>query len=126
MEHFVTLFDSSFLLQGLALYDSLSMHGEPFVLWVVCIDQHVERSHIQHSLPHLETIPIGEVEECHPQLLTVKQVRSQAEYCWTLTPFAPEAVLRREPGADRGTYLDADVYFFGPPSRLLALARRFC
>ena len=39
MEHFVTVFNSLFLPQGLALYDSMQKNLDSFKLWVVCVDQ---------------------------------------------------------------------------------------
>ena len=38
-EVYVTLFDSVFLPQGLALYRSLLNHSVNFRLWVLCLDQ---------------------------------------------------------------------------------------
>jgi hypothetical protein len=118
-EHFVTLFDSTYLLQGLALYDSIDAQGGDFDLWVVCVDEAVEACLNRLELPHLKTIPVRELEWFHSELLNVKACRTRVEYCWTLTAFSMEAVLRREPTATRVTYVDADVYLFGPPSRIL-------
>jgi hypothetical protein len=49
----------------------------------------------------------------------VKSERSRGEYCWTLTPFVYPAVFSRAPSIKRVTYLDADLFFFAPPSLLL-------
>jgi len=38
MEQYVTLLDSLFLLQGLALQSSLERHASPYVLWILCMD----------------------------------------------------------------------------------------
>jgi len=119
MEHFVTLFDSGFLPQGLSLHSSLEKQAEAFTLWVICMDQEAERVLDRLSLPNLKAIPLWEVEKKFPALLEVKPDRSRAEYCWTLTPFSYSAVLEKYPSAKRITYVDADVAFFGPASRLL-------
>lgn len=37
MEHFVTLFDSKFLPQGLELHKSMERHVPDFVLWIICV-----------------------------------------------------------------------------------------
>jgi hypothetical protein len=116
-EHFVTLFDDSFLPIGLALYHSLVAQARPFKLWVVTIDEEVER-HLAHlALPHLLVIPLRSIET--PELLAVKPGRSRAEYCWTLTPFTAEAVFDRDPTAPRATYVDADLFFLADPRILL-------
>lgn len=119
MEHFVTLFDAGFLPQGLALHASLSDHGMPFTLWVICMDEAAEIALTKIELPNLRIIPLREVEAEHPELVIAKQDRTRAEYCWTITPFTPKAVFDRDSTAIRATYVDADVYFFGTPLRLL-------
>lgn len=118
-EHFVTLFDRVFLPQGMALWRSLERHAGEYVLWVVCMDVAVQRDLERLSLPNVRMIPLGELESEEPRLLQVKDGRDKGEYCWTLTPFVPEAVLRRAPEASRVTYLDSDVFFFGTPSLIL-------
>lgn len=113
-EHFVTLFDSGFLPQGLALHSSLVDQGEPFILWVVCMDEMAERALEGMALPRIRTIPLRELEDGRPELLDVKRGRSRAEYCWTVTSFTFDAVFRRDPRVSRVTYLDADICFLGP------------
>src|SRR5580700_1649533 len=112
-EHFVTLFDDSFLPIGLALYESLVAHAGPFRLWVVAIDDAVENHLSQLALPDLTVIPLRTLET--PELLAVKPGRTRAEYCWTLTPFTAQAVFDRDPTARRATYVDADVFFSADP-----------
>jgi hypothetical protein len=116
-EHFVTLFDASFLPIGLSLYRSLEAHARPFRLWVLAVDEEVERHLARLSLPHLGVIALRAVET--PRLLAVKPGRTRAEYCWTLTPFACQAVFEHVPSASRATYVDADVFFFDDPRILL-------
>jgi hypothetical protein len=116
-EHFVTLFDASFLPIGLALYRSLEAHARPFRLWVLAVDEDAERHLTQLALPDLTVIPLRELET--PALLAVKPGRTRAEYCWTMTPFACEAVFNRDPSARRATYVDADVFFLDDPRGLL-------
>lgn len=116
-EHFVTLFDASFLPIGLALYHSLKAHARPFRLWVLAIDEEVERHLADLKLPDLAIIPLGEFET--PALLAVKSGRTRAEYCWTMTPFTCQAVFDRDPSARRATYVDADLFFFHDPRVLL-------
>lgn len=116
-EHFVTLFDASFLPIGLALYGSLKAHARPFRLWVLAIDDEVERHLGRLELPDLTVIPLREFES--PALLAVKPGRTRAEYCWTMTPFTCQAVFDRDPAAKRATYVDADLFFFRDPRILL-------
>ena len=117
VEHFVTIFDYNFLAAGLCLYRSLRAHGGAFRLWVVCMDHLVEARLREMALPDVILLPVGEMET--EELRRVKADRSMGEYCWTLTPFAPHFVMQREPTVRRVTYLDADLYFFDDPRRLL-------
>lgn len=116
-EHFVTLFDSSFLPMGMALHDSLMNHGQPFHLWVICMDEQMEDLLARISLPHVTLIPLREIET--DDLLQVKPGRNLGEYCWTLTPFVFHAVFSRDDSVERVTYLDADLFFFSDPRILL-------
>lgn len=117
VEHFVTLFDSNFLPMGLALHDSLMTRGQPFHLWILCMDRLVEEQLKGISPPHVTLMPLGDVET--RDLLAVKPGRDRAEYCWTLTPFTFQMVFDRGREIERVTYLDADLYFFGNPRILL-------
>jgi hypothetical protein len=116
-EHFVTLFDRNFLASGLCLYRSLKQHAGAFRLWVVCMDDIVEKRLRELALPEVSLLSLAQVQT--EALRRVRPGRSIAEYCWTITPFAPEFVMERAPSAQRVTYLDADLYFFGDPRRLL-------
>lgn len=115
--HFVTLFDSQFLPMGMCLHASLLEHAKPFQLWVVCMDDLVEQQLRQLALPHVSLIPLRDVES--EALLKARQGRTLGEYCWTLTPFAPQVVFDRDPGVQQVTYVDADVFFFDSPWILL-------
>ena len=116
-EHFITLFDRNFLPAGLCLHRSLMEQAPAFCLWVICMDQVVEARLRDLALPYVRLIPLHEIET--EVLRAVKHDRTTAEYCWTMTPFAPEFVMSREAGVERVTYIDADLFFFGPPSLLL-------
>jgi len=112
-ENYVTLFDAFFLPQGLCLYYSLVKNAGDFVLWVLCIDQDCFDILQRLNLPRLRLLHLGSLET--PELLAVKPNRSRAEYCWTLTPFAPRFVFEADQSVARVTYLDADMFFFKSP-----------
>jgi hypothetical protein len=114
LEHYVTLFDSAFLPQGLALHASMCRHAGPFSLWVLCMDDEVKSTLDAMAIPSIRTIKLGDVET--PELLAIKGGRNRAEYCWTLTPFTPKIVFDRDPQAGRVTYVDADMYLLQSPS----------
>jgi hypothetical protein len=98
---------------GLCLHESLAEHAVPFHLWVVCMDELVFEQISLLKLPNLTPIRLSDIED--NRLKQVKSSRTKGEYCWTLTPFAPEAVFKLAPDAKRVTYLDADLFFFDSP-----------
>jgi hypothetical protein len=116
-EQFVTLFDSHYLPLGLCLYRSLEEQREPFHLWIVAMDDACADALHRIGLDHATVVKLEDVETA--PLRAIKASRSVGEYCWTLTPFVPGYVLDRMPEARRVTYLDADLFFFGPPSLLI-------
>jgi len=113
MNHYVTLFDSNFLPQGLALYESMTRHAAPFILWVLCMDEKTQQILKRLARPSIRLVPISEVET--PQLLQIKQQRTRVEYCWTVTPMTPKIVFDRDASVERVTYLDADMLFLKNP-----------
>ena len=115
IEHFVTLFDSRFLLLGLTLHASLQKVAPDSHLWVICIDELVDEQIKKLNLENISTIPLWTIET--DELKKVKPTRTVGEYCWTLTPFAPKAVFDMAPDAERVTYLDSDLFFFSNPDK---------
>ena len=112
-EHYITLFDSLFLPQGLALHASLERHAGAFHLWVITMDDQCREALTQLDLPNATVVPLSEVE--NEALVSVKGERSIAEYCWTLTPFTPDVVFDRDSTVKRATYIDADMWLARNP-----------
>jgi hypothetical protein len=109
MEHYVTLFDSLFLPQGLALHMSMERHVKDYMLWILCVDDEAHEVLNKLQLPNVRLLLLSKLET--EDLLRVKLTRSKGEYCWTLTPFAPRFVFEADQNVERVTYLDADLWF---------------
>jgi hypothetical protein len=118
MEHYVTIFDSNFLPQGLALHLSMKRVAGPFTLWIVCVDDKAFDVLSGLDLPGVRLLDLGSCETS--ELRAVKADRSRAEYCWTLTPFAADFVFAAEPAAQRVTYIDADLWFRKHPRAIFS------
>ena len=116
MEHYVTLFDSGFLPQALALHASMQRHVRAHCLWMLCVDERAHELLERLALPNVRLMRLADHET--PELLAVKPGRGRGEYCWTLAPFAPRFVMQCDPSAQRVTYLDADLWFRRHPGRL--------
>ncbi|MCI5197451.1 MAG: glycosyl transferase [Candidatus Electrothrix sp. AW5] len=115
-EHYVTIFDNNFIPQGLCLHNSLRENEEKFYLWVICLDDECKTTLDNIGYSDIKTISLKNVETT--ELLALKPTRNKAEYCWTLTPFAPRWVFEIDPTIKRVTYVDADMYFFKSPQPL--------
>lgn len=113
-EHYVTLFDSLFLPQGLALHASMERFAGNYQLWVLCVDEEAYRVLTSLNLPNVRLLSLGDVET--EELKQVKATRSRGEYCWTLTPFAPRFVFEADTSVARVTYIDADTWLLGSPA----------
>lgn len=109
MEHYVTLFDSLFLPQGLALHISMEKHVKNYTLWILCVDDEVFFNLTKIGLNKVRLLQLSKLETS--ELLQVKKIRSKGEYCWTLTPFAPRFVFESDSSVQRVTYIDADMWF---------------
>lgn len=114
MEHYVTLFDSLFLPQGLALHMSMERHIKDYTLWILCVDDKAHEVLTKLNLPNVRLLQLSQLETV--ELLSVKPTRSKGEYCWTLSPFAPRFVFEADSTVQRVTYLDADLWFLKHPS----------
>jgi hypothetical protein len=114
MEHYVTLFDSLYLPQGLALQRSMHRHANEYTLWILCMDDEVHGVLGKLQLPNVRLLQLSAIET--DELKRVKPGRTKGEYCWTLTPFTPRFVFEADPTVGRVTYLDADMWFRKSPA----------
>lgn len=122
MEHYVTLFDSNYILQGLALHRSMERHANPYCLWIICLDDELyEVLHLK-DLQNIKLLKLSDLET--PALKEVKKSRNRAEYCWTLTPFAPRFIFEADSSISRVTYLDADLWFRKKPNEIFEEFKR--
>lgn len=113
---FCTLFNSSYLSRGLALYDSLMRNCNSFHLYIYAFDD-VTFTHLKTlGLRNVTIISLLEFED--PELLGIKDSRSIAEYCWTCTPSVIKYSIEKH-GLDHCIYLDADIFFFSDPRDVL-------
>jgi len=121
-EHYCTLFDSTYLMQGLALIKSIGTYDAESCVWVLCLDDQVFQAISLLDNPRVRAIALRSFET---ELLNeVRSQRSWTEYCWTLGAFFPTYVLDSDEKISQVSYIDADCYFFSSPQRLLEPFRR--
>lgn len=116
MNNFCTLFDSNFLVYGLALYESLKKHCKDFHLYVFAFDDECFATLVQLQLSNITVISLAEFED--PQLLEIKPSRTRGEYCWTCSSSTILYCLKKY-NLSICTYLDADLFFYNDPSILI-------
>lgn len=120
MKHFCTYCDRGYAARMRCLFDSLKSQGEPFRLWVLCFDADTEAVVAATKDPALAAVPVAELLAADPAYAAVRTTRSWVEFYFTSTPVLVRHCLQREPSAADMTYLDADLFFFGPPSAVFA------
>jgi len=113
-ENFVTVLDYRFLPQLLTLYKSMNLHVRHYVLWVVCVDSKLVNALKTLGYDNIRILDLRMFETA--ELKKVRLERRAGEYCWTLTPFAPDFVFQIESTLSRVTYIDADMWFRKPPT----------
>lgn len=114
--NFCTLFDTYYLSRGLALYESLKSNSDDFHLYVFAFDENVYSFFQDNHFDNLTVISLKEFE--NDQLLSVKENRTIAEYCWTCTGSTIQYCIEMF-SLKQCTYLDADLYFYSNPKVLL-------
>lgn len=119
MMHFCTYFDINYLHRGLALYRSLKKNAESFTLWILCFDNETYEVLSTLKLANANLIRQQEFEAGDQGLVAAKKNRSKVEYYWTSTPSLPLYIFKQYPETKMLTYLDADIYFFSSPDRII-------
>ena len=112
-ENYVTVLDSLFLPQALALHCSMERVLQNYKLWIVCVDNEAFQVLSQLNLQNIKILDLQLFET--EELLAAKQTRSSGEYCWTLTPFSARFVFEIDSTVERVTYIDADMWFRKKP-----------
>lgn len=108
--YFCTLFDSGYLLKGLAMIRSLARFCPGMKIYVLCMDDQAKYILERLDLPFVKCITLAEVE--NDELLKAKSDRGVAEYCWTLSSCFTWYVMQNHPEIDYLTYVDADLLFY--------------
>lgn len=116
---FCTLFNRTYLAQGITLYRSLeqTVAGE-FILYALCMDEFSAAALALFNFPHLRIVHLDEIED--DALKAVRKSRSFGEFCWTCTAPLVLHVQDRHPPGTVVAYVDADIRFFSDPAAVFA------
>ena len=114
---FCTIFNSVYVVRGLALIESLARHCPDFRIYVFAMDEQTASILKSRHDPRVIIVREGEFES--PELLAVRPSRSLAEYFWTSTSqIIRHCLLKR--GHAECTYVDADVWLMSDPEPVFA------
>lgn len=108
--YFCTLFDSGYLIKGLAMIRSLERFCPGMRIHVLCMDEQTKVILKDLQMPFVHCVSLAEVET--EALLKAKADRGVAEYCWTLSSGFTWYVMANNPDIDLLTYVDADLMFY--------------
>lgn len=114
-KNYCTLFNSSYMTRGLAMYESLKTYSKKFHLFIFAFDEKSYQLLKKFNLEFVTIISLNEFED--EELLKVKETRSIGEYCWTCTPSTIKYCIEKYE-LNNCTYLDADLYFYSDPAIL--------
>ncbi len=112
MLKFCTLFNTTYLSRGLAMYHSLEQHCEDFHLYILAFDSHCFDLLTHMQLANASIIRLDKFE--NEKLLAVKGGRTAGEYCWTCASSSIKYCIETF-DLDHCTYVDADLLFFSDP-----------
>ena len=113
---FCTLFNSHYLAKGILTIQSLLRVCPEAVIYVLALDERTKEILGDLGVREVVVVSLSEFET--PDLLKVKQTRTETEYCWTcgsvfcyycITTFSLSHCI----------YIDADLYFYASPGLLL-------
>ncbi len=111
---YCTLFNINYIDKGIALYNSIRRYNEYSILYILCLDMKTENILNSLGMKKVILIKLSDIEKYYPHLIELKENRSFAEYCWTLTPHLIEYIFKKY-NELYNTYLDSDIYFYSNP-----------
>jgi hypothetical protein len=122
--YFTTIFDKNYLSRGLTLYNSLKNYNTNFKLYIIAVDDIVYEHFNSLSDKQIICYKLDEVEKEFPELLEIKKQRNHVSYLFTLSPFYPLFVLRKNPHIHHICSLDTDQYFYNNPEKIFYLLEK--
>ncbi|WP_143011265.1 glycosyltransferase [Natronincola ferrireducens] len=105
-----TIMTKDYLVQGIALYNSLKRHTSKFHLWICCVDKTVYELLNKMNLENVTLISLENIKD--EKLNNIKKQRKIHEFCWTLKAPFISYLMKHNYNLNSILYIDADVFFF--------------
>lgn len=119
---FCTLTTLEYLPKCLALLSSIEKHTDSFHLWICCMDIATYEILSKMQLRNVTVLALSEIE--NESLRSVKGVRKEYEYCWTLKAPLLLHIFENYKDVESLLYVDSDVFLFSSPERCFELTNR--
>jgi hypothetical protein len=120
MNYYCTLFDSNYFLRGYTMVKSLLEKDPNSFIYIFPFDEEAYNSLEKLNIRNVKLVSLKEFE--NKKLLSVKEERTRAEYCWTCTPWIIKYCIEFFK-LEQCIYVDADLFFFDNPQLLLDEAK---
>ena len=112
MRHYVTLFDSNYLVKGLLMLRSLQRVSRgPYEVTVIALDERVASLKSANAV----FVPYAALETAVTALREVRRIRTRREWCWSLASAALRWRMTQVEPNEIVTYLDSDLGFYSDP-----------
>jgi hypothetical protein len=117
---YCTLFNSSYLLRGFTMLQSLLEKDPKAYIYVFPFDDEAYQSLSKLKIDRVFLVSLKEFET--EDLLRVKKERSIGEYCWTCASWSIRHCIEKF-NLPQCAYIDADLYFFSDPQEIFDEAK---
>lgn len=108
--HLCTVITKNDLVQGLALYNSLSSHSDRFHLWICCVDAMSYEILSKMNLKNATLITLKNMWS--GKLAPIRKRRRLLEFCRTIKPVFINYLIANNIALSAIMYIDADLFFF--------------
>ncbi len=120
MYSFVTLFNKTYLSRGILMCESLKANcSDSFVLYILAVDDETLNYINNKDYQFVKTVSLEDIFLEYPVLRELYKTRTLQEFCWTLSAFSIQYIIRRY-SPESVIYLDSDIFFFGDPKELIS------
>ncbi len=108
--HLCTVTSKAYIVQCLALYNSLKETSDKFHLWICPVDDTAYKLLEKMNLENATVINLNCIKT--NRLSTIKQERKVHEFCWTVKSVFTRFVVKNNYSLSSIFFIDADLFFF--------------
>lgn len=118
-----TLFDSNYLIKGLALIQSVINHASQNIKWHVLALDGITSEYLRSNFPDIDVLDFG--PEFDQELYERSFNRPWRETCWSAAACLLNNLTHKLENSEYLVYLDADCYFYNDITKMLTCLESF-